>query len=394
MRIARLLSGYLTLTLGLLAFCCAGHAQRLSIGFVGGTALTNDFPTTQFTTPADPYNAAAFFQFRTGPRQFIGGASLEVRLSNFLSIETNVLHRPMTAVITYISYPTNAPSMGSVYNLGEVVEWEFPVLLKYRFGKQLWFGGARPFLEAGPSFRTREHASAVEPSMFGLSAGAGLEWRLGPLSFAPELRYTRWDPEHIAPKYVTKADQMEILATFAYHTNPESWRVGGRGLALGLIAGIPSPLSFTSPQGGAKNKFTYMGGVVLEARISGRFSIEGDAIYRPLRSGFDSNNPFTVITWDFPVLAKYRWLRPSWTPLIEAGPSFRVSGNLNGYNPSSYGFTAGGGVEKHVGAIWISPVLRYTRWAKDANPEAAFAPGYDFNRTNANSVELACGIRF
>lgn len=49
--------------------------------------------------------------------------------------------------------------------------------------------------------------------------------------------------------------------------------------------------------------------------------------------------------------------------MVEAGPSFRLSGNLNAYNPSSYGLTAGGGVETHYKALNTGPVLRYTRWA-------------------------------
>ncbi|HYI97695.1 MAG TPA: hypothetical protein VEX68_29415, partial [Bryobacteraceae bacterium] len=76
---------------------------------------------------------------------------------------------------------------------------------------------------------------------------------------------------------------------------------------------------------------------------------------------------FTVLTWQIPVLGKYRF-RPESTirPLVEAGPSFRLSGNLNGYTPSRYGFTAGGGIDADYKALRIAPVLRYTRWAADS----------------------------
>jgi hypothetical protein len=52
-------------------------------------------------------------------------------------------------------------------------------------------------------------------------------------------------------------------------------------------------------------------------------------------------------------------------PFVEAGPSFRSSGNLNGTLPSKEGVAAGVGVEAHVWKLRIAPQVRYLRWARD-----------------------------
>jgi hypothetical protein len=102
--------------------------------------------------------------------------------------------------------------------------------------------------------------------------------------------------------------------------------------------------------------------------------LEVDGLYRPLGytfAGIEPNgtlssvSPNTVVTWEFPVLAKYRFAFRGVTPFVEAGPSFRTTGNLNSANPSHSGVTAGVGVEMHVHRLNIAPAVRYTRWAED-----------------------------
>lgn len=58
----------------------------------------------------------------------------------------------------------------------------------------------------------------------------------------------------------------------------------------------------------------------------------------------NSISPSPVVTWEFPVLAKYRFSEGRFRPFIEAGPEFRTTGNLN-FSPSRYGGTAGFGIE-------------------------------------------------
>ena len=75
---------------------------------------------------------------------------------------------------------------------------------------------------------------------------------------------------------------------------------------------------------------------------------------------------------EFPILAKYRFQWSKVNPFAELGPSFRTTGNLNGTNPSHYGFSAGVGLEMHLRSLNVAPTLRYTRWAGDG--VASFRP--------------------
>jgi hypothetical protein len=81
---------------------------------------------------------------------------------------------------------------------------------------------------------------------------------------------------------------------------------------------------------------------------------------------------------------------PGEAPLEPA--TFRIAGNLNGYNPSHYGATAGGGVEVAAGAVRLSPTLRYTRWARDSYIGYGYFGLY--NRTIPNALEMLFGFTF
>ena len=135
-----------------------------------------------------------------------------------------------------------------------------------------------------------------------------------------------------------------------------------------------------------------MAGASVELGLHRSMSVEVDGMYKPLRTGTDSTDRFSVLTWQFPVLAKHRWNRQRYTPFVEAGPSFRIAGNLNGYNPSHYGVTAGGGIEVAAGAVRLSPTLRYTRWARDSY--IGYGSVGLYNGTNPNALEMLLGFSF
>jgi len=376
-------------------------AQQVYFGAAGGTNLTSNFPTTDIFTPADAFgNPANRFQYLTGPRSPIFGALVEGRLSERFSIEANALLRPMRNTIVYTEFLANGSSRATTNQYTAVRAWEFPVMLKYTLPPARSDGRLRPFLEAGPSFRTEEDARAVEPSPFGVSAGIGVAFHLGRIRIAPMVRYTRWEHESIYPRYATKPDQIEFLTSIAYQTDSGSRRLAGRKLEIGAVAGYPFTSGFrpSEVEGAIVERMRYLAGLTMEMRLTGRISVESDAIYKPLRAGSDTPNvqtPFSVLTWQFPVLAKCRWTRHGWTPFVEGGPSFRTAGNLNGYNPSHYGITAAAGIEMRAHGIRLSPALRYTRWATDALPYPV-PPGvhFDYSRTNANALELVAGVSF
>lgn len=363
------------------ALAFAAYGQRLSIGVVGGTNVTANFPITDVTTPADAFgNPANRFQHLTGPRSFIMGALVEGHLTERFSVEANVLHRPMNVTIIFTEFFTDGSNKVSTNRFTAVRAWEFPVMLKYTLPSSQFAGRVRPFLAVGPSFRTQEDAGATEPSQFGISAGVGAAFHLGRFRFAPALRYTRWARESIYPRYATKPDQVEFLTSLAYETEPDSRRLVGRKLELGAVAGLP----FTRGFGGARieERTRYLAGLTAQMIVTRNVSVEANAIYKPLRC-----SQFSVLTWQFPVLAKCGWTRPKWTPFAEAGPSFRLAGNLSGYNPSHYGVTVGGGVETRTRSFRLSPALRYTRWAKDPR-------NFGSARTNPDAVEIVFGVSF
>ena len=150
--------------------------------------------------------------------------------------------------------------------------------------------------------------------------------------------------------------------------------VGGAGLTddfrrevLPAFQGVPGEINYSTPK-------RYIAGAMVELGLALHFSLEVDGLYRPLGYTFagiepngtlNSVSPATVVTWEFPVLAKYKFSFRGVTPFMEAGPSFRTTGNLNSANPSHYGITAGFGVEVHVCSLNIAPAVRYTHWAAD-----------------------------
>ena len=107
------------------------------------------------------------------------------------------------------------------------------------------------------------------------------------------------------------------------------------------------------------------------------------------RSAREFRSEFTVLTWQFPVLAKYHFLPQSHVQrVIEGGPSFRLSGNTNSYNPSLFGVTAGIGLETNYRVMKISPVLRYTHWTPDP------VRNWLSERTKPNQIEFLVSFTF
>lgn len=340
----------------LAALAGVGFAQNLSVGVIAGANLSRGIQST------------------TAP---IAGAMIKWSLPRNLSLEFDgVWH----------SYPAG-------HQLGANVTWEFPVLARYGFS--LPFG--KPFVEAGPSFRTGAPADS------GFTAGAGVEFHIWHnLSIAPMLRYTHWASTSASLAAGWNPNQVEFLAALT-STSDENIRPLGANVSLGVVLGSTLTADFrsvaeTGPvQYGSLPPFTatsvsigesgFQIGPSVEIQLPMDLALEIDAMHCPLPElnywSVPNGTALTAsesaalsalnaaarspadVTWEFPVVAKYEFLLSRAEPLVELGPSFRLPQEVNGGRLSSYGITGGVGIEVHLFRLRIEPVIRFTRWASD-----------------------------
>jgi hypothetical protein len=140
----------------------------------------------------------------------------------------------------------------------------------------------------------------------------------------------------------------------------------------------------------------YIVGGKMELALVSRLSVEVDGLYRPMNfTSFTSTVPSggsapanTVVTWEFPLLAKYQFQGTRVAPFLELGPSFRTSGNLNDTSPSNHGVAVGIGLEINLRKFGIAPQVRYTHWAADSVDRPSQP------RTNQNQIEFLIGWSF
>jgi hypothetical protein len=136
-------------------------------------------------------------------------------------------------------------------------------------------------------------------------------------------------------------------------------------------------------------------------------AVEADALYRPLNVvGFSETapplQPVQVYSrfggnygsWEFPILAKYRFSFPVVKPYLEAGPSFRAGSAPPLSRLASDGVTVGTGVDLHLLFLHISPEIRYTRWASDSPTSPGSPLAVTYVLSNQNQVEFLVGLTF
>ncbi len=351
----------------LLLFSNALFGQRFSYGVDAGTALTKDFSAYYYLS------AGSVTLERSGGKGVIVGPTLEWNFSPDISLEVDGLFRELRFEDLH----------GGAHN--PTVTWEFPMLVKYSLSNK--WPSLRPFAEAGPSLRTTGNLNA-NPSHVGMSAGAGFYFKLHQINIAPTLRYTRWAQDSHPFGIQSRPDQLEFLIGFSHTAMPDSRPFGGRfsiGVVLGTnFLGDYNTTSSTANDvsSGSKTIFSsrsgpqsFLIGPAVELQMSGHFSLEADAIYRPIREQFtitqlvpgqtalQSGNGSSA-TWQLPAMVKYSpglsFWRDQVKPFVEMGPSFRISGSV-----THFGFTAGSGVSTHLGPVRMAPAIRYIRWQAD-----------------------------
>lgn len=158
-----------------------------------------------------------------------------------------------------------------------------------------------------------------------------------------------------------------------------------------LAAAFPAQSSYAGT--GSSNSTGFVIGPTVELRLPFfGLGVEGDALYRQVDFPVQAGNGIVSAsagTWEFPILAKYRFGPPLVKPYVEAGPVFRATGSSVS-SLSKAGFALGGGIEIGFHRLHVSPELRYEHW--DAGNEASAPLGYV--KSNQNQAELLIGLSF
>jgi hypothetical protein len=175
----------------------------------------------------------------------------------------------------------------------------------------------------------------------------------------------------------------------------------GQPVSFGMIGGASLLADFQNRMVGDLAVYSTprgaIGGGLLDIRLHLALSIEIDGLYHELEftnavmgpnGALISVSQSPVGSWEFPVLAKYRFTLALLKPFVELGPTFRSAQNRNGTSPSNYGIAIGAGAEAFVWKLRIAPVVRYLRWARDQDV-GPVAPS-----TAPDQVELLLGVSF
>jgi len=369
-----------------LSFSISAYSQSLSIGLIGGAAVTDGYRTQTVPEAGDDYFIGTRV-FSTS-RDFLAGASVEIRFTPHWSIEGDGMFRELHASWAAVETDGTLNSVSPFHT----VTWEFPVLAKYRFR----LARISPFLEAGPSFRSAGNLNGGPPSHAGFTAGVGIEKNLRGLKISPVVRYTRWAasqaPYGFIPATINQ-NQVELLVGFSPASeSPGLTRFGA--VSVGALVGTNLTGDYNGLTAGSTNAKSLIAGAAFEVRLPRALAVEVDGIHRSIAYSEESVYPDGVTdhfreafgTWVFPLLAKYRlpWSAHGWRPFIEAGPAFRSVGSLG--DSAHYGALAGAGIEARWRRFRIDPAIRYTRWGPDR-----FHNDGDPSR---NQLDLLAGITF
>ena len=173
-------------------FSSSAAFAQFSVGVKAGVPLNDVYVNA---------GQGQFPRFGTTDRYLIG-PEVDLNLPFHLGVEADALFRR--------------------YKLGGsgVNEWDFPILLKYRFTA---IPVLHPFVDAGPIFN---HVSEIQSVTSNVSApgvvvGAGIDFKLLILHIKPEFRYIHWvDANHnFAPlnsNLASNQNQAQFLVGFTF----------------------------------------------------------------------------------------------------------------------------------------------------------------------------------
>ena len=163
-----------------------------------GAGIKVGLPLTDFLEKAGTGNINNF----RNPKRYIIGVTGELRLPFHLAVEVDALYRKMSTSGTFTG-------VNSIDVTTEGSSWEFPLLLKYRFGSHI----ARPFIDGGVAWNSlhgltetvraaatgQSVRQASNTTLRGLVVGAGVDVKLLFILVQPEFRFTRWGAKRFFP---------------------------------------------------------------------------------------------------------------------------------------------------------------------------------------------------
>jgi opacity protein-like surface antigen len=129
----------------------------------------------------------------------------------------------------------------------------------------------------------------------------------------------------------------------------------GAPLTDALSVQSPNPLDYVANTG------RFVVGPYVEVRLPAGFAVEVDALYRSV-SFSSTQNSASASDWEFPVLAKRKFLKGPLRPYVEGGlvlSHLSVPDVTEVAHRSNYGIALGAGLEIHALVLHISPEIRY-----------------------------------
>jgi opacity protein-like surface antigen len=171
---------------------------------------------------------------------------------------------------------------------------------------------------------------------------------------------------------------------------------------FGLKAGVPLSDALATPPGGTINyvqsTHRYTIGPYAEFRLPSGFSVELDALYRSYSydqlgaSRIAIPQPVSSGVWEFPLLARKSLFGGPIQPYIEGGVALShlsVNDVLELNHRNNYGIVLGAGLSLHLGAVRLTPEIRYNGWAFQG-----FSSPLGGLHSNRNQATVLVGIGF
>jgi opacity protein-like surface antigen len=107
---------------------------------------------------------------------------------------------------------------------------------------------------------------------------------------------------------------------------------------------------------------SYVWGFFVEVKLPLKFSVEADALYRGYNFGVAGSSQ-GAHSWEFPILAKYHFLKGPIKPFVDGGLSFShlsdVAQLASPNHTTNFGIVLGAGVQINALVLKISPEIRY-----------------------------------